>query len=42
VLPKSPAGQAFAYALKNRATSTRYCEDGDLEIDYNAAERSLR
>ena len=42
VLPKSPAGQAVAYALKNWTALTRYCEDGDLEIDNNAAERSLR
>ena len=37
MLPKSPAGQAVAYALKNWAALTRYCEDGDLEIDNNAA-----
>ena len=42
VLPKSPAGQAVAYALKNWTALTRYCEDGDLEIDNNAAARSLR
>jgi transposase len=42
LLPKSAAGQAVAYALKNWAALTRYCEDGDLEIDNNAAERSLR
>jgi transposase len=42
LLPKSVAGQAVAYALKNWAALTRYCEDGDLEIDNNAAERSLR
>ena len=42
LLPKSPAGQAVAYALKNWVALTRYCENGDLEIDNNAAERSLR
>ena len=42
LLPKSAAGQAVAYALKNWTALTRYCEDGDLEIDNNAAERSLR
>src|ERR1700752_3607 len=42
MLPKSVAGQAVAYALKNWAALTRYLEDGDLSIDNNAAERSLR
>ena len=42
LLPKSVAGQAVAYALKNWAALTRYLEDGDLSIDNNAAERSLR
>lgn len=42
VLPKSPEGQAIAYALSNWAALVRYCEDGDLEIDNNGAERSLR
>jgi transposase len=42
VLPKSPEGQAIAYALSNWEALTRYCEDGDLEIDNNGAERSLR
>jgi transposase len=42
VLPKSPEGQAIAYALSNWQALTRYCEDGDLEIDNNGAERSLR
>src|SRR5271170_5158194 len=31
VLPKSEAGQAVSYALKNWAALTRYCEDGDLD-----------
>jgi hypothetical protein len=42
VLPKSEAAQAIAYALKNWAALTRYCEDGDLAIDNNHTERSLR
>jgi transposase len=42
VLPKSPEGEAIAYTLSNWKALTRYCEDGDLEIDNNGAERSLR
>jgi len=42
VLPKSPEGQAIAYTLSNWQALVRYCEDGDLEIDNNGAERSLR
>ena len=42
VLPKSPEGRAIAYTLSNWKALTRYCEDGDLEIDNNGAERSLR
>jgi len=42
VLPKSPAGQAVNYALKNWPALTRYCEDGGLAIDNNHTERSLR
>jgi hypothetical protein len=42
VLPKSPEGQAIAYTLSNWAALVRYCQDGDLEIDNNGAERSLR
>jgi transposase len=42
LLPKSAAGKAVAYSLNNWKALTRYCEDGDLEIDNNAAERSLR
>jgi len=42
VLPKSQAGQAVAYALKNWQALTRYCADGDLSIDNNATERTLR
>jgi transposase len=42
VLPKSPEGTAIAYTLSNWEALTRYCDDGDLEIDNNGAERSLR
>jgi transposase len=42
VLPKSPEGQAIAYTLSNWKALVRYCEDGDLAIDNNGAERSLR
>jgi transposase len=42
VLPKSPEGQAIAYALSNWEALIRYAGDGDLEIDNNGAERSLR
>jgi transposase len=42
VLPKSEAGQAVAYTLKNWTALTRYCGDPDLEIDNNATERALR
>ena len=42
VLPKSPIAEAIGYALGNWPALLRYCEDGDLEIDNNGAERSLR
>ncbi len=42
VLPKSFIGQAIGYTLSNWDALVRYCEDGDLEIDNNGAERSLR
>lgn len=42
LLPKSDAGQAVAYILKNWMALTRYLEDGDLDIDNNRTERSLR
>jgi hypothetical protein len=41
-LPKSPIGQAIAYALSNWKALCRYTEDGDLAIDNNLAERTLR
>lgn len=42
VLPKSPFGAAVGYALSNWAALCRYADDGDLAIDNNASERSLR
>lgn len=42
VLPKSPEGLAIGYTLGNWEALCRYIEDGDLAIDNNAAERSLR
>lgn len=42
VLPKSLEGRAVRYTLKNWTALTRYCEDGDLEIDNNATERAIR
>jgi hypothetical protein len=41
-LPKSPVGQAVAYARSNWAALCRYPEQGDLSIDNNLAERMLR
>lgn len=42
VLPKSPEGRAVRYTLKNWTALTRYCGDGDLQIDNNATERAIR
>ena len=42
VLPKSPEGRAVRYALNNWTALTRFCEDGDLEIDNGATERAIR
>jgi transposase len=42
VLPKSPEGRAVRYTLKNWTALTRFCEDGDLEIDNNATEACIR
>jgi transposase len=39
---KSPLAVALHYALGRWAALTRYCENGALEIDNNAAERALR
>ena len=42
VLPKSPMGEAIAYARSNWTALNRYLETGALEIDNNASERALR
>jgi len=42
VLPKSPIGEAIGYARAQWTALTRYCENGALAIDNNAAERALR
>ena len=42
VLPKSPLGQACAYALNNEMALRLYCTDGRLNIDNNISERTLR
>jgi transposase len=39
---KSDLAGAIHYALARWRALTRYCEDGSIEIDNNAAERSLR
>lgn len=41
-LPKSPIGQAIAYAISNWDALARYPEQGYLAIDNNLAERTLR
>lgn len=42
VLPKSPLGQAIAYALNQWPALNVYATDGDLAIDNNASENALR
>jgi transposase len=42
VSQKSQLAAAIGYSLSRWAALTRYCEDGSIEIDNNAAERSLR
>jgi transposase len=42
VLPKSPMGQAVAYARRHWAALTRFTGHGFLNIDNNASERALR
>src|SRR5262249_10546215 len=42
VLPKSSMGKAFSYALNQWRALQVYLEDGELEIDNNAAERAFR
>ena len=41
-LPKSPIGQAIAYARSNWQALCRYVEQGYLAIDNNLSERTLR
>jgi transposase len=41
-LPKSPMGQAIAYALRHERALTRFLDHGFLNIDNNTAERALR
>jgi hypothetical protein len=42
VSAKSEIASAINYSLKRWAALTRYCDNGLLEIDNNAAERALR
>jgi transposase len=42
VLPKSPIGQAIAYARRQWTALLRFTEQGFLNIDNNASERALR
>lgn len=42
VSKKSALGGAILYALNRWKALTRYCDDGRIEIDNNAAERALR
>ena len=39
---KSDLAQAIGYTLTHWKALTRYCDDGRIEIDNNAAERALR
>lgn len=39
---KSELARAIGYALSRWTALTRYCDDGRIEIDNNAAERALR
>lgn len=42
VLPKSPIGQALTYTLNQWDALLRYCEDGELSIDNNVSERTVK
>lgn len=42
VLPKSPLGKAITYAKQQWRALCRYTEDGELAIDNNLSERTLR
>ncbi len=41
-LPKSPFGKALYYLLQRIEKLYRYCHDGNLEIDNNLVENSIR
>ncbi len=41
-LPKTPIGQAIAYALNHWQALNNYLRDGHLNIDNNTAERSIK
>ena len=41
-LPRSSLGEALRYALNQEKSLRQYLSDGDLQIDNNACERSLR
>ena len=40
--PGQPLGRAMKYCLNNWVALTRYIEDGRLDIDNNACERTIR
>jgi len=42
VLPKSPTGEAIGYCLNQWTKLVTFLEDGNLEIDNNRAERSIK
>jgi len=42
LLPKSPLAQAVRYASNHRVALRRYLDDGELSIDNNLSERTLR
>jgi transposase len=42
ILPKSPVGQAIAYARNQWEDLRTYTRDGELSIDNNVSERSVR
>jgi len=42
LLPKSPLAQAVRYATNHRVALRRYLDDGELSIDNNLSERTLR
>lgn len=42
VLPKSPIAQSLTYTLNQWAALNRYCEDGELSIDNNVSERTVK